>query len=87
MLWTICVILLVLWLLGLVSGYTLGGVSHSRPAGHRRHCGRGPIDPGPKMIVRSLTLAGKGEVFGKRGSRPAITFPNYTIFSAVRVSQ
>jgi Family of unknown function (DUF5670) len=28
MLWTICVILFVLWLLGLVSGYTLGGVVH-----------------------------------------------------------
>ncbi len=28
MLWTICVILLVLWLLGLFSGYTLGGVIH-----------------------------------------------------------
>jgi len=28
MLWTICVILLVLWLLGLVSGYTLSGVIH-----------------------------------------------------------
>jgi hypothetical protein len=28
MLWTICVILLVLWLLGLVSGYTLGGFVH-----------------------------------------------------------
>jgi hypothetical protein len=28
MLWTICVILLVLWLLGLLSGYTLGGVIH-----------------------------------------------------------
>ena len=28
MLWTICVILFVLWLLGLVSGYTLGGVIH-----------------------------------------------------------
>ena len=28
MLWTICVILLVLWLLGLVSGYTMGGVVH-----------------------------------------------------------
>ena len=28
MLWTICVILLVLWLLGLVSGYTLGGAVH-----------------------------------------------------------
>jgi len=28
MLWTIFVILLVLWLLGLVSGYTLGGIDH-----------------------------------------------------------
>jgi hypothetical protein len=28
MLWTLCVILLVLWLLGLVSGYTLGGFVH-----------------------------------------------------------
>jgi hypothetical protein len=28
MLWTICVILLILWLLGLFSGYTLGGVIH-----------------------------------------------------------
>ena len=28
MLWTICVILLVLWLLGLLSGYTMGGVIH-----------------------------------------------------------
>jgi hypothetical protein len=28
MLWTIFVILLVLWLLGVVSGYTLGGFIH-----------------------------------------------------------
>ncbi len=28
MLWTILVILLILWLLGLVSGYTLGGFVH-----------------------------------------------------------
>ena len=28
MLWTIFVILLVLWVLGLVSGYTLGGFVH-----------------------------------------------------------
>ncbi len=29
MLWTLFVILLVLWLLGLVSGYTMGGVIHA----------------------------------------------------------
>ncbi|HEX2962187.1 MAG: lmo0937 family membrane protein [Bacteroidota bacterium] len=28
MLWTIFVVLLVLWILGLVSGYTLGGFIH-----------------------------------------------------------
>lgn len=28
MLWTICVILLVLWLLGMVSSYTMGGLIH-----------------------------------------------------------
>jgi hypothetical protein len=28
MLWTIFVVLLILWLLGLVSGYTLGGFIH-----------------------------------------------------------
>lgn len=28
MLWTICVILIILWLLGLISGYTMGGVIH-----------------------------------------------------------
>jgi len=28
MLWTICVILLVMWMLGLASAYTLGGFIH-----------------------------------------------------------
>ena len=28
MLWTICVILLILWLLGFLSGYTVGGLIH-----------------------------------------------------------
>ncbi|MGH7444840.1 MAG: lmo0937 family membrane protein [Longimicrobiales bacterium] len=28
MLWTIVIILLVLWVLGLVSGYTIGGLLH-----------------------------------------------------------
>jgi hypothetical protein len=28
MLWTICVILLVLWMLGVVSAYTMGGFIH-----------------------------------------------------------
>lgn len=28
MLWTICVILIVLWLLGLVTGTTMGGLVH-----------------------------------------------------------
>jgi hypothetical protein len=28
MLWTICVVLAVLWLLGMVSSYTMGGLIH-----------------------------------------------------------
>ena len=28
MLWTICVVLIVLWLLGIVTSYTLGGLIH-----------------------------------------------------------
>jgi hypothetical protein len=28
MLWTICAVLLILWLLGLVTGYTIGGLIH-----------------------------------------------------------
>ncbi|MEX2260359.1 MAG: lmo0937 family membrane protein [Bryobacteraceae bacterium] len=28
MLWTICVILLVLWALGMVTSYTMGGIVH-----------------------------------------------------------
>jgi hypothetical protein len=28
MLWTICVILLVLWLLGMITSYTMGGFIH-----------------------------------------------------------
>lgn len=28
MMWTICVVLIVLWLLGIVSSYTMGGLIH-----------------------------------------------------------
>lgn len=28
MLWTIAVVMVVLWLLGLISGYTMGGIIH-----------------------------------------------------------
>ncbi|MDD2852169.1 MAG: lmo0937 family membrane protein [Desulfuromonadaceae bacterium] len=28
MLWTICMVLIVLWLLGMVSSYTMGGLIH-----------------------------------------------------------
>ena len=28
MLWTICVVMIVLWLLGMVSSYTMGGLIH-----------------------------------------------------------
>ena len=28
MLWTVCVVMIVLWLLGMVSSYTMGGLIH-----------------------------------------------------------
>ncbi|HAB51304.1 MAG TPA: lmo0937 family membrane protein [Ignavibacteriales bacterium] len=28
MLWTLCIVLIVLWLLGIVSSYTMGGLIH-----------------------------------------------------------
>ena len=44
MLWTIAVVLVILWLLGLVNSYTMGGFVHiTRPAGgcHHRRVGQG----------------------------------------------
>ena len=38
MLWTIFVVLVILWLLGLVSGYTIGGF-HTYTAGYRNRSG------------------------------------------------
>ena len=64
MLWTICVILLILWLLGLISGYTMGGVIHLLLV-IATHRGGGPTYSGTKALVAFLTLAGEGEVFGK----------------------
>ena len=87
MLWTICVILLILWLLGLVSGYTMGGVIHIllviaiivvlvR------------VIQGTKNIVAIWTLAGEGEVFGKEVvSRSGKILPNLRIPSVEKVSQ
>ena len=47
MLWTIFVILLVLWLLGLVSSYTLGGFIHILSGGG----GRGTADPADHRVA------------------------------------
>jgi len=67
MLWTILVILLILWLLGLLTGYTMGGVIHT--AGHCHHRVSGPTYSGTKNIIAIWTLAGEGEVFGKEGGQ------------------
>lgn len=47
MLWTIFVILLVLWLLGIVTSYTMGGFN-SRSIGFGRRCHGDSFDPGAK---------------------------------------
>ena len=70
MLWTIFVILLILWLLGLVSGYTIGGFVHillviAIVVVLIR------VIQGRRPIVAVWTPAGEGEVFGKEVvSRP-----------------
>ena len=72
MLWTICVILVVRCVLGLVSGYAMGG--------------GGPL--GEKDLVAILTLAGEGGVFATEVvSRSRKILPNLLISSLDKVSQ
>ena len=54
MLWTIFVILLILWLLGLISGHTIGG-GYPYPAGHRHRRRADPNYSGTKTIVAIWT--------------------------------
>ena len=64
MLWTIAVILLVLWALGLVTSYTVPGGSHSRsPRGHRDRGGADQCHSGTKGIV---TASGGFSAAGSR---------------------
>ena len=53
MLWTVFVILLILWLLGLMTGYTMGAY---------------PRHSGAKAGVTILTSAGQGEEFTERSN-------------------
>ena len=53
MLWTIFVILVILWMLGLVSGYTIGGFIHIL-AGYRNRCGADQSNSGTKTFVNAL---------------------------------
>jgi len=50
MLWTVAVILIILWLLGLVTSYTMGGfIPH--PAGHRDRGRAGQRHSGPARVA------------------------------------
>ncbi len=60
MLWTIAVVLVILWLLGLVSSYTLGGFIHILL--DQSHSGE-------KSVVARQSLAGEGEVFGEESGK------------------
>ena len=55
MLWTIFVILLVLWLLGMVSSYTLGGYIHILHGSGNRGC-VDSCDPRtqPDLLIRAV---------------------------------
>ena len=86
MLWTICVILLILWLAG-IGEWLHDGRGHSYPAGHRHRRRTGPSHSGTKNIVAIWTLAGEGEVFGKEVvSRSRKILPKLTIPSGEKVS-
>ena len=86
MLWTIGVILLILWLLGFLGGYA-GGWAYSYPAGHRYRCSTDPSYSRTKVIVAIWTLAGVGEVFEKEVvSRSEKILPNLRIPSVEKVS-
>jgi hypothetical protein len=50
MLWIVFVIVLILWALGLLTGYTFGG-RHSCLAGDRHHRGTDPIFSRTKTII------------------------------------
>ena len=63
MLWTIFVIFLFLWLPGLVSGYTMGGVIHILLVIAIIVLGSDLFMD--ERYVAIWTLAGEGEVFGK----------------------
>ena len=68
MLWTIFVILCILWLLGLMTGYTMGGVI-PYPSGHRHRRGADQSHSGKKIGVAIWNLSGEGEVYRYRSNR------------------
>ena len=81
MLWTICVILLILWLLGFFGGYTGGGLIHILLV-VAIIVVADPSYSGTKMMVAIWTLAGEGEVFGKEVvSRSRKILPNLRIWN------
>jgi hypothetical protein len=55
MLWSIAVILVIMWLLGMVTSYTMGGFLHLLPGagGYRRP---DPNHPGPQSDLRRSSL-------------------------------
>jgi hypothetical protein len=64
MLWTGFVILSILWLLGLITRYSIGWFIHnSYPARYRHRRGDDPSHSGTKTIITIWTLAGQIEVF------------------------
>jgi hypothetical protein len=63
MFWTIGVILIILWLPGLFSGYTMGGVIHVL-LGYRHRSIVGPLRSGTKMRLEIRALGSEGKALG-----------------------
>jgi Family of unknown function (DUF5670) len=55
MLWTIAVVLVILWLLGLVTGYTMGYFIHNS-TGHCNRCGGDRSHSGAKTWINDLPI-------------------------------
>jgi len=58
MLQTIAILLIILWALGLVSEYSLGGFIHSFIISHRNYYALDRFRSGPTNIIAAASLAG-----------------------------
>ena len=84
MLWTICVILLILWLLGLVSGYTMVESFTFSSSSPSLWCWSGLLRD--EDDCRGMTLAGEGKVLEKEVVSRSGKLSNLRALSVEKIS-